>query len=87
MAQVGAVHGIRVLDFSRFMQGTHCSQMLGDLGADVIKLERPKAGDENRAFPFRIISDSAKRWMTSCESFRRAGRCERLHEMRWKRFA
>lgn len=51
----GALRGIRVLDFSRFMQGPHCSQMLADMGADVIKVERPRTGDENRALPFNRI--------------------------------
>jgi len=51
----GALRGIRVLDFSRFMQGPHCSQMLGDMGAEVIKVERLGTGDENRAFPFNRI--------------------------------
>src|SRR5574341_1065421 len=51
----GALRGLRVLDFSRFMQGPHCSQMLGDMGAEVIKVERVGTGDENRAFPFNRI--------------------------------
>lgn len=55
MGSEGALQGIRVLDFSRFMQGPHCSQMLGDMGADVIKIERMRTGDENRAFPFNCI--------------------------------
>lgn len=55
MDSLGALHGIKVLDFSRFMQGPHCSQMLGDMGAEVIKVERVGTGDENRAFPFNRI--------------------------------
>ena len=54
MAEVGGrrrlLDGIRVLDLSRIIAGPFCSQILGDMGAEVIKVEQPGVGDDSRAW-------------------------------------
>ncbi|MCZ2127537.1 MAG: CoA transferase [Anaerolineales bacterium] len=44
------LQNIRVLDMTRALAGPYCTMMLGDLGADVVKVERPKSGDESRGW-------------------------------------
>ncbi len=44
----GALEGVRILDFSQMMMGPWATQLLGDLGADVIKVERPEVGEWER---------------------------------------
>ena len=46
----GPLAGLRVLDASRVLAGPLCGQILGDLGAEVIKVERPGQGDETRTW-------------------------------------
>lgn len=55
----GPLNHIRVLDLSRIMAGPWASQILADLGADVIKVERPRVGDDTRAWgpPYLLDKD------------------------------
>lgn len=48
--QAQALDGIKVLDLSRTLAGPFCTMMLGDMGADIIKVEQPGTGDETRSF-------------------------------------
>lgn len=63
--------GVRVLDASRVLAGPYCGQLLGDLGAEVIKLERPGPGDETRSWGPPFLGDGPSAYYLSCNRNKR----------------
>jgi len=72
-----ALGHIRVLDLSRVLAGPWCSQNLADLGADVIKIERPGAGDDTRAWGPPYARDAAGADTTEAAYYLSANRGKR----------
>jgi len=57
-SNTGALNGITILDLSRILAGPTCTQLLGDMGAEIIKVERPNAGDDTRKWGPPYVQDS-----------------------------
>ena len=55
----GPLDGLKVFDLTRILAGPHCTQILGDLGAEIIKIERPGVGDDTRNFAPPYLRDEA----------------------------
>ena len=73
----GPLSHIRVLDLSRILAGPWAGQVLADLGADVIKVERPGAGDDTRAWGPPFLKDQAGRETTDAGYFLAVNRGKR----------
>jgi len=69
--------GIRVLDLTRVLAGPWCTQNLADLGADVIKIERPDAGDDTRGWGPPYLKDAAGQPTTEAAYYLSANRNKR----------
>ena len=61
----GPLTGMRVMDFTRALAGPHCTLLLGDMGAEVIKIERVKGGDEVRRMGPPFINGESAAFMAS----------------------
>lgn len=73
MASQYPLAGVRVLDLSRVLAGPVCTQLLADLGADVVKVERPGVGDDTRQWgpPF-LDGDGPSAYYLSCNRGKRS---------------
>ena len=56
--KVGALSDLRIIDLTRILAGPTCTQLLADLGADVIKVEKPGLGDDTRSWGPPFVSDA-----------------------------
>jgi crotonobetainyl-CoA:carnitine CoA-transferase CaiB-like acyl-CoA transferase len=61
-----SLNGVRIVDLSRVLAGPLCGMTLGDLGADVIKVERPGVGDESRGWGPPFADDGESAYYLSC---------------------
>ncbi|HYP85123.1 CaiB/BaiF CoA-transferase family protein [Variovorax sp.] len=85
MAAPAALDGIKVLDLSRVLAGPWCTQILADLGADVVKIERPDVGDDTRHWGPPFLKDAQGHdtdqatYFTSCNRNKRSVTVDMAH--------
>ncbi len=68
VAYAGTLADVRILDLTRILAGPFCTQMLGDMGADVIKIEQPGKGDETRGWGPPFVKSESSYFM-SCNRY------------------
>ena len=73
----GPLAGLKIFDLTRVLAGPSCVQILGDLGADVIKVERPKVGDDTRKFGPPFVKNKKGRDTTESAYYLSANRNKR----------
>jgi formyl-CoA transferase len=79
--------GVRVVDLTRVLSGPYCTMQLGDLGAEVIKVERPGEGDDTRAFAPPFQGDQAAYFLSvnrNKKSITLDMKSERAKEILWR---
>ena len=64
MANIYPLEGITVLDFSQILAGPFCTMYLADMGADVIKIEKPNGGDDTRRYGPPFINGESAAFLT-----------------------
>lgn len=72
MTEQGALAGLRVLDLSRVLAGPYATMLLADMGAEVIKVERPEIGDETRAWAPPRAADGTSTYFASVNRGKRS---------------
>src|SRR3979409_2408140 len=60
----GPLSGVRIVDLTRALAGPYCTLLLGDMGADVIKIELPGSGDETRQWGPPFVEDESSYFMS-----------------------